>query len=926
MILSCQNISKAFVENQVLKNVSFHIEDHEKAAIVGINGAGKTTLLRIIVGEMTPDDGQVVLARDKTLGYLAQNSTVDTSHTIYEELLSVKADLLRLEEKIQECENNMKHAEGDALEDLMKQYTSLTHAFETGGGYLYRSELVGVLKGLGFTEDEFSKPVATLSGGQKTRVALGRLLLQNPDLIILDEPTNHLDMNSIAWLETYLLNYKGAVLIVSHDRYFLDRIAGKVIEIDQSKATTFMGNYSDYAVKKEQLRVAAWNAYMNQQREIKHQEEVIEKLKSFNREKSIKRAESREKMLDKIEVIEKPSEVRTDMKLTLTPRILSGNDVLTVEHLAKSFDSHKLFTDVNFEIKRGEHVAIIGDNGSGKTTLLKILNGLVPADQGTFRLGSNVEIGYYDQEHHVLHSEKTLFEEISDDYPYLNNTQIRNVLAAFLFTGEDVFKRISDLSGGERGRVSLAKLVLSNANFLILDEPTNHLDMNSIAWLETYLLNYKGAVLIVSHDRYFLDRIAGKVIEIDQSKATTFMGNYSDYAVKKEQLRVAAWNAYMNQQREIKHQEEVIEKLKSFNREKSIKRAESREKMLDKIEVIEKPSEVRTDMKLTLTPRILSGNDVLTVEHLAKSFDSHKLFTDVNFEIKRGEHVAIIGDNGSGKTTLLKILNGLVPADQGTFRLGSNVEIGYYDQEHHVLHSEKTLFEEISDDYPYLNNTQIRNVLAAFLFTGEDVFKRISDLSGGERGRVSLAKLVLSNANFLILDEPTNHLDIMSKEILEDALNGYEGTILYVSHDRYFINRTAHRILDLTDGQFVNYVGNYDYYLEKHDTVMAAIEASVPQSADADNTVAAKVAESEVKLDWKAQKEEQARLRKKENDLKKCEEQIARLEARVSEIDTEMSDPAIGTQVAKLQELTKEQTACQEQLEKLYEQWEELAE
>ena len=643
MILSCQNISKAFVENQVLKNVSFHIEDHEKAAIVGINGAGKTTLLRIIVGEMTPDDGQVVLAKDKTLGYLAQNSTVDTSHTIYEELLSVKADLLRLEEKIRECENNMKHADGDALEDLMKQYTSLTHAFETGGGYLYRSELVGVLKGLGFTEDEFSKPVATLSGGQKTRVALGRLLLQNPDLIILDEPTNHLDMNSIAWLETYLLNYKGAVLIVSHDRYFLDRIAGKVIEIEQSKATTFMGNYSDYAVKKEQLRVAAWNAYMNQQREIKHQEEVIEKLKSFNREKSIKRAESREKMLDKIEVIEKPSEVRTDMKLTLTPRILSGNDVLTVEHLSKSFDSHKLFTDVNFEIKRGEHVAIIGDNGSGKTTLLKILNGLVPADQGTFRLGSNVEIGYYDQEHHVLHSEKTLFEEISDDYPYLNNTQIRNVLAAFLFTGEDVFKRISDLSGGERGRVSLAKLVLSNANFLILDEPTNH-------------------------------------------------------------------------------------------------------------------------------------------------------------------------------------------------------------------------------------------------------------------------------------------LDIMSKEILEDALNGYEGTILYVSHDRYFINRTAHRILDLTEGQFVSYVGNYDYYLEKHDTVMAAIEANAPQNADADSAVAAKAAESEVKLDWKAQKEEQARLRKKENDLKKCEEKIAELEARISEIDTEMSDPTIGTQVAKLQELSKEQTSCQEQLEKLYEQWEELAE
>lgn len=509
---------------------------------------------------------------------------------------------------------------------------------------------------------------------------------------------------------------------------------------------------------------------------------------------------------------------------------------------------------------------------------------------------------------------------------YLYRSELVGVLKGLGFTEDEFSKPVATLSGGQKTRVALGRLLLQNPDLIILDEPTNHLDMNSIAWLETYLLNYKGAVLIVSHDRYFLDRIAGKVIEIDQSKATTFMGNYSDYAIKKEQLRVAAWNAYMNQQREIKHQEEVIEKLKSFNREKSIKRAESREKMLDKIEVIEKPSEVRTDMKLTLTPRILSGNDVLTVEHLSKSFDSHKLFTDVNFEIKRGEHVAIIGDNGSGKTTLLKILNGLGSRRSGHLPLRFQCRDRYYDQEHHVLHSEKTLFEEISDDYPYLNNTQIRNVLAAFLFTGEDVFKRISDLSGGERGRVSLAKLVLSNANFLILDEPTNHLDIMSKEILEDALNGYEGTILYVSHDRYFINRTAHRILDLTEGQFVSYVGNYDYYLEKHDTVMAAIEASAPQSADADNTAATKAAESEVKLDWKAQKEEQARLRKKENDLKKCEEKIAELESRISEIDTEMSDPAIGTQVAKLQELTKEQAACQEQLEKLYEQWEELAE
>ena len=640
MILSCQNICKAFSEKKVLEHISFHIEDYEKAAIVGINGAGKTTLLRIIMGEMQADEGSVTLSRDRTMGYLAQNDAVDTANTIYGELLSVKQDLVDLEEQIRACELSMQSAEGAALEALMKKYANLTHAFETGDGYAYRSELVGVLKGLGFTEDEFTKSVATLSGGQKTRVALGKLLLQKPDLIILDEPTNHLDMNSIAWLESYLMNYKGAVVIVSHDRYFLDRIAGKIIEIDQTRATVFTGNYSDYAVKKEQLRAAAMSAYLNQQREIRHQEEVIEKLKSFNREKSIRRAESREKMLDKMEVIEKPTEVRADMRLKLTPRICSGNDVLTVENLSKSFGSQLLFRDVNFEIKRGEHVAVIGDNGTGKTTLLKILNRLVPADSGVFRLGTKVEIGYYDQEHHVLHGEKTLFEEISDDYP-------------------------------------------------------------------------------------------------------------------------------------------------------------------------------------TLT------------------------------------------------------------------------------------------------------NTEIRNTLAAFLYTGDDVFKRIDDLSGGERGRVSLAKLMLSSANFLILDEPTNHLDILSKEILEDALNSYEGTVLYVSHDRYFINRTAHRILDLAAHTFVNYIGNYDYYLEKHDTVMASVESV--SSADPAAAAPSAQAESGVKQDWKAQKEEQARIRKRENDLRKCEEKIAALEARNAELEKEMSDPIVATQSVRLQELAAEQGRNNEELEKLYDEWEVLA-
>lgn len=536
MILSCQNISKAFHEKNILCNVSFHIEDYDKAAIVGINGAGKTTLLRIIVGEQSADSGIVTLSKGKTLGYLAQNQAVSSNHSIYDELLSVKADMIALENQIREAELAMKHTEGEALERLMENYARLTHSFEAANGYAYKSELTGVLKGLGFLEEDFSKLISTLSGGQKTRVALGKLLLTQPDLIILDEPTNHLDLNSIAWLENYLLNYKGAVIIVSHDRYFLDKIANKVVEIDQTKSLTFSGNYSDYAVKKEQLRAAAWHAYMNQQQEIRHQEAVIEKLRSFNREKSIKRAESREKMLNKMEVIEKPTQARTDIHMELIPKCISGNDVMHIEGLSKSFGPLFLFENLSMDLKRGEHVAIIGDNGTGKTTILKIINGLLEADSGTITLGSHVHIGYYDQEHNVLHSEKTLFEEISDDYPSLTNTEIRNTLAAFLFTGDDVFKRISDLSGGERGRVSLAKLMLSEANFLILDEPTNHLDIMSKEILETALNSYTGTILYVSHDRYFINKTASRILDLTGHCLINYAGNYDYYLEKKDVL------------------------------------------------------------------------------------------------------------------------------------------------------------------------------------------------------------------------------------------------------------------------------------------------------------------------------------------------------------------------------------------------------
>ncbi|CCZ34073.1 aBC transporter ATP-binding protein [Firmicutes bacterium CAG:646] len=595
MILSCQNINKSFGTNEVLKNVNFHLEEREKAALIGPNGAGKSTLLKIIMEEMNADSGEVIISRGKSLGYLAQHQELSGDCTIYEELLEVKQYLLDMEEKIRTMEQDMKTVTGRELDTLLADYSRLTHQFELENGYSCRSEITGVLKGLGFTEEEFSKKVDTLSGGQKTRVALGRLLLSSPDIILLDEPTNHLDMESIAWLENYLTNYKGAVFIVSHDRYFLDKVVSKVVEIDHGNVRMFQGNYSAYAQKKAQIRDAEYKAWLNQQQEIKHQEEVIAKLKSFNREKSIRRAESREKMLDKMEVLDKPVEDNFEMKLTLTPRIISGNDVLTVTDLAKSFPGQPLFSHVDFSIQRGERVAIIGANGTGKTTILKILNGLLPPDEGSIELGSKVLIGYYDQEHHVLNMNKTIFEEISDEYPYLTNTEIRNVLAAFLFTGDDVFKPIHTLSGGERGRVSLAKLMLSEANFLILDEPTNHLDIVSKEILEQALNDYTGTVLYVSHDRYFINQTATRILDLTNQAMVNYIGNYDYYLEKKEELTLiyapqatitatetspstakADWKQQKEEQARLRKRENELKKT-----EQEIEKLEQRDKEID---------------------------------------------------------------------------------------------------------------------------------------------------------------------------------------------------------------------------------------------------------------------------------------------------------------------------------------------------------
>ncbi len=587
MVLACQNISKAYGVTEILNHINFHIEAKEKLAIVGINGAGKSTLLKIIMNEEEADEGQVVIGKDITVGYLAQHQNSYYDKTIYEELLSVKQDVIDLQEQIRQLEQDMKHLEGAELEDALERYTRMNHTFEMQDGYAFESQITGILKGLGFEESEFNRPVSELSGGQKTRVSLGRLLLSRPDIILLDEPTNHLDLNSIAWLEGYLRGYDGAVIIVSHDRYFLDKIVTKVIEIENTQATIYHGNYSYYAQKREEVRLSKYRAYMNQQAEIKHQEEVIAKLKQFNREKSIKRAESREKMLDKMERLEKPQEIHDEMRLTLTPDVESGNDVLLVEGLSKSFDGKTIFSNVNIDIKRGERVALIGNNGTGKTTILKIINQLLPKDFGKITLGAQVHIGYYDQEHQVLHAEKTIFDELQDAYPQMNNTRVRNVLAAFLFTGEDVFKKIADLSGGERGRVSLAKLMLSNANFLILDEPTNHLDITSKEILENALNNYTGTILYVSHDRYFINQTATRILDLSPNGITSYIGNY-DYYIEQQLVSTAQSEekaAVVKEETETKKdwKRSKEEQARERKRQNDIKKTETRIEELEQL-------------------------------------------------------------------------------------------------------------------------------------------------------------------------------------------------------------------------------------------------------------------------------------------------------------------------------------------------------
>ena len=915
-ILNVEHLTHGFGDRAILDDVSFRLLKGEHIGLVGANGEGKSTFLNIVTGKLMPDEGKVEWAKNVRVGYLDQHSTLTAGMTIESVLKSAFSWLFALEEKMNQICDALGEADESQMDAMMEELGVIQDTLTMHDFYTIDAKVEEVARALGLLELGLHHDVTDLSGGQRMKVLLAKLLLEKPDILLLDEPTNYLDAEHIAWLTRYLQEYENAFILISHDIPFLNDVVNIIYHMENQHLDRYVGNYDKfeevYAVKKAQLEAA----YRKQQQEISELKDFVARNKA--RVSTRNMAMSRQKKLDKMDVIELAAE-RPKPEFSFPVGRTPGRYIFETKDLVIGYEE-PLSKPLSIALERGHKVALIGANGIGKTTLLKSLLGLIPALGGGVEQGENLMIGYFEQEIKG-ENKRTCIEEIWEEFPAFSQYEVRAALARCGLTTKHIESQVRVLSGGEQAKVRLCKLMNRENNVLLLDEPTNHLDIESIRWLETFLMNYKGAVLIVSHDRYFLDRVVSKVVEIFQHKGYVYQGNYSDYAKKKAAIRAAMIKQYYNQQREIRHQEEVIAKLKSFNREKSIKRAESREKLLDKIERIEKPTEDNTDIRVVLEPNVVSGNDVLKVEGLAKAFPPLQLFSGINFEVKRGERVALIGNNGTGKTTILKIINELISPDAGTVTLGSNVHIGYYDQEHQQLHMEKTIFDEIADDYPNLNNTKVRNVLAAFLFTDDDVYKRIEDLSGGERGRVALAKLMLSDANFLILDEPTNHLDITSKEILEEALKSYTGTVFFVSHDRYFINQTATRILELTGETVVNYIGNYDYYLEKHDQMVALYVKKPEDEAQTE----ASVKETAQKVDWQTQKAEQARIRKIENALKKAEEKIAELEEKIASIDAECAKPEVAVNSAKLGELTKQQSEYKEELEKQYEVWEELS-
>ena len=909
IILQANKIERSFAGEVLFDNISLQVDERDRIALVGKNGAGKSTLLKILVGEEEPTSGEINKKRDLSLSYLAQDSRFESSNTIYDEMLHVFDDLRKTEKTLRQMELEMGEKTGADLEKLMQDYDRLSEEFRQAGGFTYEADIRAILNGFKFDESMWQMKIEELSGGQNTRLALAKMLLEKPNLLVLDEPTNHLDIETIAWLENYLVNYSGALLIVSHDRYFLDKVATITLDLTKHSLDRYVGNYSSFVEQKEQKLLTEAKNYEKQQKEIAALEDFVNR--NLVRASTTKRAQSRRKQLEKMERLDKPEAGSKSAHMTFHSDKTSGNVVLTVEEAAVGYDDQILSEPINLDIRKMNAVAIVGPNGIGKSTLIKSIVGQIPFIKGEARFGANVEVGYYDQTQSKLTPHNSVLDELWNDFKLTPEVEIRNRLGAFLFSGDDVKKTVGMLSGGERARLLLAKLSMENNNFLILDEPTNHLDIETIAWLETYLVNYSGALIIVSHDRYFLDKVATITLDLTKHSLDRYVGNYSSFVVQKEQKLATEAKNYEKQQKEIAALEDFVNR--NLVRASTTKRAQSRRKQLEKMERLDKPEAGSRSVTMTFKSDKVSGNVVLTLEDAAIGYGEEVLSEPINLDIRKFNTVAIVGPNGIGKTTLIKSLIGQVPFIRGKEQLGANVEVGYYDQTQSKLTPSNTVLDELWNDFKLTPEVEIRNRLGAFLFSGDDVKKSVGMLSGGERARLLLAKLSMENNNFLILDEPTNHLDIDSKEVLENALIDFDGTLLFVSHDRYFINRVATQIIELSEAGSTLYLGDYDYYLEKKAELEALREET--EQVDSDKPAPAN--------DYQLQKENQKEQRRLARRLEQLEAQIEDLDSQISQLQEAMEATNDAAELMESQQQIDQLTAAQE--EAMLE-WEELAE
>ncbi len=628
LVLSCSNISKAYGIDPILEDISFNVENGDKIGVVGLNGTGKTTLFNILAGNLHKDEGDIYIQKDLQLGYLKQNTSIESDKTVFDETMTIFEPLIKMENDLRDLEEAIakegESGHSEELDLLMTRYANLTEEFTELNGYGYKSSIRGVLKGLGFEDDELDKEVNVLSGGQKSRLLLAKLLLQKPDLLLLDEPTNHLDIESIDWLEKFLNEYQGASLIISHDRYFLDRVVNRIFHMENLGLKTYNTNYTDFMARRKTDLELAKRHFENQQKEIKRQKEVIEKYKAFGGERYYGLAKSREKMLAKMELVDEPDPEDKKARIKFEPQVSSGRDVLQVSNIEKSFGDLHLLKDINFEVYKGDRVGLIGANGIGKTTLFKIILGELEKDSGDINIGHNVIPGYFDQEMENLNLDKTIIDEIWDEHPKFTHFKIRKVLSQFMFIGDDIFKEISDLSGGEKGRLSLLKLMLSRANFLLMDEPTNHLDIDSKEVLEDALLDYEGTIFVISHDRYFLNRVANNIIELTEEGITKYLGNYDYYVEKKNEL------LYEEEEEETKTKTQI--RLEKRKEKELILNEREKNRRIKSLEESIKEAEAKleaVDLKLS-DPKIYDDHE--DVMDLSKEREETQNFLDNLYE------------------------------------------------------------------------------------------------------------------------------------------------------------------------------------------------------------------------------------------------------------------------------------------------------